>query len=100
MGFHVKCINRVAGRHIEAVVLWSAEGEVGATLGQPDEGERLALWAEYHDAVEVLGLALELEHLAAADFRGLGLQRTVAAPTAPQIAVAVDPEAVERALVG
>jgi len=80
IGFHVKRIDGMAARHIEAVVLRSAEGEIGATLGQPDEGERLTLGIEHHHAVEVLGLALELEHLAAADFRGLGLQRAVAAP--------------------
>src|ERR1700712_1000953 len=70
MGFHVKRVDGMATRHIEAVVLGSAEGEVGATFRQPDEGERLALRIEHHHTVEVLGLALQLIHLAAADFRG------------------------------
>src|SRR6478735_7733842 len=100
MGFHVKRVDGVAARHIEAVVLRSAESEVGAALRQPDEGERFTLGVEHHHAVEILRLALELEHLAAADFRGLALQSAITAPTAPQIAVAVDPESIQRALVG
>src|SRR6478752_7286940 len=100
MGFHVKRIDGVAARHIEAVVLGAAEGEIGAAFRQPDESERLALGIEHHDAIKVFGLALELVDLAAANFSGFRLQAAVVAPAAPQIAVAIDPEAVERALVG
>src|SRR6266481_1620907 len=74
VGFHVERIDGVAGRHVEAIVLRSAEGEIGAALRQPDVGERLAFGAEHHHAIEVFGPALELEHLAAADVGGLGLQ--------------------------
>src|SRR6266850_6944811 len=89
----------MAARHIEAVVLRAAEGEIGAALRQADVGERLAGRAEHHDAVEIFGLALELEHLAATNIRRLTLQRAVRAPAAPQIAVAVDAKTVERALI-
>src|SRR3954470_209400 len=90
VGLHVKRIDRMAGRHVEAVVLRSAEGEIGAALRQPDEGERFAGGVEHHDAIEVFGFALELIHPAAADLGGFALEGAVAAPAAPQIAVAVD----------
>src|SRR4051794_9902503 len=98
--FHIQRIHRVAAGHIQAIVLRSAEAEVGAAFGQLDEGERLAVRVEHHHAVEILRLALELEHLAARDFGWLGLQRAVGAPAAPEIAVAIDTKAVERSLVG
>jgi hypothetical protein len=41
-----------------------------------------------------------LVYLAAADVRRLFPERAIATPAAPEIAVAVDTEAVERALVG
>jgi hypothetical protein len=74
MGFHLKGIDGVAARHVEAIVLRAAEGEIGATFRQADVGERLA---ERHQAVEVLGLALELKNLAVVDVGWLGLQRSV-----------------------
>src|SRR2546429_7007039 len=99
MRFHIQRVDRVAARHVEAVVLRAAEGEIGAALRQTDVGERLAGRAEHHDAVEIFGLALELEPFSAADIRRLGLQRAVGTPAAPQIAVAVDAKTVERALI-
>ena len=66
---------------------------------QANEGERLAGGVGHHHAVEVLGLALELEHLAVANIRRLGLQGAVAAIAAPQVAVAIEPEAVECGLI-
>src|SRR6185295_6470621 len=59
---HIERVDRVAARHVEAVVLRAAEGEIGAALRQADMGERLAGGAEHHHAVEILGLTLELEH--------------------------------------
>src|SRR5438128_6337619 len=96
---HIERVDGVAGRHVDAVVLRAAEAEVGTALRQANEGERPALWVEDHDAIEVFGLALELKHLAAAEIGRLALQRAVGAPAAPQIAVTVDAEAIERALV-
>jgi hypothetical protein len=89
----------VAACHIQAIVLRPAEAEIGAAFGQLDEGERLALCVEHHHAVEILRLGLELINLAAGDVGRLGLQRTVGAPAAPEIAVAVDAKTVERGLV-
>src|SRR5436190_1735096 len=99
MRLHIERVDRVAARHVEPVVLRAAEGEVGAALRQADMGERFAGGAEYHDAVEILRLALELEYFSAADVGRLTLQRAVGTPAAPQIAVAVDAKTVERALV-
>src|SRR5438034_2026495 len=96
---HIERVDRVAARHIEAVVLPAAEGEVGAALRQADVRERLAGRAEHHDAVELFRLALELEYFSAADIRRLRLQRAIGAPAAPQIAVAIDAKTVERALI-
>src|SRR6266540_18501 len=58
VGLYVERVDGMAARHIEAVVLRAAEGEIGAALRQPDMGERLAGGAEHHDAVEIFGLAL------------------------------------------
>src|SRR5437867_3489834 len=91
---HIERVDRVAARHIEAVVLRAAEGEVGAALRQADVRERLAGRAEHHDAVELFRLALELEYFSAADIRRLRLQRAIGAPAAPQIAVAIDAKTV------
>src|SRR4051794_41714807 len=90
----------MAARHVDAVVLRAAKGEVGAAFRQANVGERLAGGAEHHHAVEILGLALELIDLAASDLRRLGLQRAVGAPAAPQIAVAIDTKAIDGSLVG
>src|SRR4051812_45663819 len=98
--FHVERIERMAARHIEAVVLQAAEAQVRAALGQADEGDRLALRVEHHHAVEVFWLALQGEHLAAANIGWLVVKRTSAAPAAPEIVVPVDPEAIECALIG
>src|SRR4051812_24300023 len=90
----------MAARHVEPVVLWAAEAQVGAALRQPDEADRLALRIEHHHAVEVLGPSFQLIHLAAADLGRLLVERAGAPPAAPEIAVSVDPKAVERPLVG
>src|ERR1700730_1061909 len=99
MRFHIKRIKRMGTSHVEPIVLRAAEGEIGAALRQLDKSKRLALRVEYHDAVEVFRLALKLVNLAAADIGRLALQGAIAAPAAPQVAVAIDPESVERALV-
>ena len=62
-------------------------------------GNGFALGVEDHHAIQFLGLALELEDLAPALLRGLGLQCAIAAPAAPQVAIAVHLEAVQGALV-
>src|SRR5258708_37764393 len=67
MRFHVERVDRVATRHVEAIVLRTAEGEIGATLRQANMSQRLAGGTEHHHTVEVFRLALELEHLSAAD---------------------------------
>jgi hypothetical protein len=73
MRLDVERVDGVAAGHVEAVVLRPAEAEILAAFGQLDEGERLAFGIEHHDAVEILGLALELVDLAAADIGGFGL---------------------------
>src|SRR5260370_32840573 len=90
----------MAARHVKAIVLRAPETKIGAAFRQPDEGESLALGVEHHHAVQIFGLALELVHLAAADIGRLGLQGAVAAPATPEVTVAVDPEAIQRTLVG
>src|SRR6476469_2641590 len=62
---HIIRVDRMRRRHVEPVPLRSAEGHIGATLGQMDVGERLAFRAEHLDAVEILRLAAELIDLAA-----------------------------------
>jgi len=47
MRLDVEGVDRVTGRHIEAVVLWSAERQVLAALRQANEGERLAALERY-----------------------------------------------------
>jgi hypothetical protein len=54
VGLDVEGIERVGGRHVEAVVLRPAEGEVGAPFREADEADRLALRIEHHDTVEIL----------------------------------------------
>src|SRR6516162_8213434 len=91
---------RMRRRHVEAVVLRAAESQVRAALGQVNEGDRLAFRVEHLHAVEIFRPAPELVGLAAAaNFRRLRLQQAVAAPAAPQIAVAIDAETVWRTLV-
>src|SRR5215213_9251302 len=80
-------VERVAAGHIEAVVLRTAEAQVGAALRQPDEADRLALRIEHRHAVEVLGPSFQLIHLAAADLSRLLVERAGAPPAAPEIAV-------------
>src|SRR5687768_2123988 len=53
MALDVVRVERMAGRHVEAVVLGAAEGEIGAALRQPDEGDGLALRVEHHHAVQL-----------------------------------------------
>src|SRR5262245_21449321 len=60
MRLHIERIDRVAARHIQAVVLRAAERDIGAAFRQADMGERLAGGAEHHHAVEVFRLAPEL----------------------------------------
>ena len=71
--FHVKCINGVATRHVEAIVLRSAESEIWTAFRKFYEADRFAFGVEHHHAVEVFGLALELVHVATADVGRLGL---------------------------
>src|SRR6185369_8483843 len=71
----VERIDRVARRHEQAVALDAAEADVGAALGQRDEGDRLAGGVEDLHAV-----LLVVAH----------------APAAPQVAVDVEAEAVRR----
>src|SRR5262249_17425415 len=97
---HIERVDGMAGGHIDAVVLRTAEAEGGAALWQADVGERLSFRTEHHHAVEGFRLAPYLEHPAAADVSPPALQPSVVAPAAPQIAVAIDPETIERALVG
>src|SRR5262249_6666070 len=70
----VERIDRMAGRHEQAVSLWAAGAEGGGALPPGDEADRLAAGIEHLHAVE------------------LGAH----APAAPQIAVHVDAEAVRR----
>ena len=72
----------MAARHVQPVVLGPAEGQVGAAFRQLDEADRLALRVEHRHAIEFFRLAC---------------RRAVAAPAAPQVAVAIDLEAVQRA---
>src|SRR5271170_4751033 len=74
LGVHIQRIERVAGRHEQAVALDAAEAEVGAALGERDLADPLAVRIEHHDAVE----------------------RRRGAPAAPQVAVDVAAEAVRR----
>src|SRR5262245_19791940 len=67
----------MARSHEQPIALAATEANIGAALRQRDKADRLAFGIEHFDAVEV-GVA----H----------------APTAPQIAVHVDAEAVRRAL--
>src|SRR4051794_11335722 len=64
---HIERVQRMRRCHVEPVVLRSAESEVGATLRQVDEADRLALRIEHHYAVEVLRLGFERIDLAAID---------------------------------
>src|SRR5690349_2195696 len=64
------------GRHEQPVALAAAEAHVGAALGQRDVADRLALWAEYANAVELV------RH----------------APAAPQVSVDVASHSVGRSL--
>src|SRR6516162_1028710 len=73
-------VERIEGmrrRHIEAVALRPAEGQVRAALRQADEADRLALRIEHHHAVEIFGLALQLIDLVAVDLGRLRPQRAV-----------------------
>src|SRR3954469_17642459 len=71
---HVERVERMAARHVEPVVLRTAEAQVRAPLGQTDEADRLALRVEDLDPVEVFRLALQPEHLPAVDVRRLRLE--------------------------
>src|SRR5690349_10120451 len=64
------------GRHEQPVAVAAAEANIRAALGQSDMSDRLALWVEYANAVELLGHP----------------------PAAPQIAVDVAANAVGRTL--
>jgi hypothetical protein len=59
VGFHVKCINGVATRHVEAIVLGSAESEIWPAFRKFNQADRFALGVEHHHAVQVFGFALE-----------------------------------------
>ncbi len=61
---------------------------------------RLARQIEHHHAVEIFRFAAQLEYFPAADVGRLRIESAVAAPAAPQVAVPVDFETVERALIG
>src|SRR3954469_9594445 len=78
----IQRVKRMAARHEEAVLLRPAKGQVGAALGKADEADRLSEGVEGHDASGALRF---------------GGGRAVAAPAAPQIAVGIDLESVERA---
>ena len=82
MRFHVECVERVASGHVEAIVLGTAEGEIGTALRQPDESQGFALSVEYRDPVKVFRLAFKLVNLAPAHIGRLTLQGAVAAPAA------------------
>src|ERR1700732_4770949 len=68
-------------RHEQAVLLEAAERQIGAAVGKANEADGLAFGIEDPDAVQFLGL------------RGW---RAGAAPTAPNIAIRIDPDSVER----
>src|SRR6267378_8160120 len=76
--FDVERIERLPCRHEEAVALDPAETDVGAALGQHDAADHLAVGGEHDNAV--LGLA--------------------AGPSAPQIALDIDPHAVGATRLG
>src|SRR5690242_1779987 len=76
LGIDVKRVERMRGRHEQPVAVAAAEADVGAALGQRDVADRLALWAEYANAVELL------RH----------------APAAPEVPVNVTANAVGRSL--
>src|ERR1700757_3365251 len=76
--FDVERIDRLAGRHEEAVALDPSETHIGAALGQHDAAYDLAVGGKHDNAV--LGLA--------------------AGPAAPQITLDIDPQAVRAARVG
>src|SRR6516164_5930073 len=80
--FRVKRVERMGSGDVETIVLRTTEGDVGAALRQPDEGQRPALGVEYHHAVEVFRLAFKLVNLAPAHIGWLTLQGAVAAPAA------------------
>src|SRR3954453_19821353 len=80
-GLDIQRIKRMATRHKEAVLLRPAKRQIGAALGKADEADRLAEGVEDPDADEVFGL---------------GGGRAIAAPPAPQIAIGVALESVER----
>src|SRR3954447_7271954 len=93
---HGERVERMAARHIEPVVLRAAEAQIGAALRQPDEADRLTLRVEYLHAVQDLEFALQRKDFAVVDVRRFIVERAVAAPSTPEIAVPVDPKAVER----
>src|SRR5471032_2791386 len=70
---HIEGVERVTGRHEQAVAVTAAEADVGAALGQVDMADRLALGTEDTNAVEFVAAH---------------------SPAAPQIAVDIDAEAV------
>ena len=73
MQFDVERVERMATRHIEAIVLGATEGQVRAALRQFDKANGLAGRVEHHHAVEVFGLAFELIDFAGAEVGRLRL---------------------------
>src|SRR5215813_10727435 len=49
LGADVERVQRLAGRHEQAVPLWPAEAHVAADLGQPDATDELALGVPHRD---------------------------------------------------
>ena len=76
--FDVQRIDRLARRHEEAVASAAAETQIGAALGQHDAADHFAVGRKHDDAIFCLA----------------------AGPSAPQIAVHVDPDAVGAARLG
>lgn len=74
----------MAAGHVEAVLLHATENEVRATLRQADEADGLAGGVEDLHAIEIFRLCAG---------------GTIAAPAAPNIAVHIDLDAVEAAIV-
>src|SRR5690349_11440934 len=70
---HIKRVDRMAGRHEQAVALGPAEADIGGALGQADVADRLTFRVEDAHTIEL---------------------RRAHAPAAPEIAVHVDTEAV------
>ena len=84
---------------MQPIVRWSANAQVLTALGQADKADSFPVRLEDHEAVQIFGLALELKLLAAIDFGGLRLDRSVAAPATPQIAVTDKAKAIQCTLV-